>query len=82
MMTATLSTTAAMTAKKSLTPDQVAFYRALGFENVSDVIDFLFGQILDLLVRVDADTVQNRLGTGSPDAVDVGKTDLRSLFRR
>jgi chlorinating enzyme len=31
MMTTTLSTTAAMAAKKSLTPDQVAFYRANGY---------------------------------------------------
>ena len=33
---------------------QVAFDRAFVFENLTDVVDFVFGQVANLLVGIDA----------------------------
>ena len=49
---------------------------------VTDVVDFVFGQIANLLVEIDARAVEQRLRTGPADAVDVGQPDLGPLLWR
>src|SRR5579871_3158239 len=60
---------------------EIAFHRAFLFEDVTDVVDFLFRQVADLLVEVDAGAVQQTLGARAADAVNVGEADFSPLLR-
>src|SRR5205085_294165 len=61
---------------------QVAFDGAFLFEDLAHAIDFVFSQIADLLIEVDAGPVEQRTRTAASDAVDISKADLRSLLGR
>ena len=61
---------------------EIAFDRAFVFEGLTDVVDFLFGQVADLLVRDRCRArCSKRLRPGPADAVDVGQPDLSPLLR-
>jgi hypothetical protein len=60
---------------------EIAFHSAFIFENLADVVYFLFRQVADLLVKIDAGTIEQALRACAPDAVDVSKSDFRPLFR-
>src|ERR1017187_6808296 len=61
---------------------QIAFDRAFVFQNRTNMVDFVFRQITDLLIEINPTPVKQRLRTGTADAVDVGKPDLGSLSWR
>src|SRR6185312_7147684 len=48
---------------------KVAFNRALAFDEVAEVVDLLFRQIANLLIRVHLSPVKERKRTGPPDAI-------------
>src|ERR1022692_865145 len=58
---------------------QVAFDRAFFFQNRTNMVDFVFRQIANLLVEVNPAPVKQRLRSGTADAVDVREPDLGSL---
>ena len=49
---------------------------------MTDVVDFVFGQVANLLVEIDARPVEQRLRTGTADAVNIRQPDLGSLLGR
>src|SRR3954447_4093989 len=61
---------------------KVAFYRALFFQNLTDLVDFVFGQLADLLIELDACAMEERTRTGTAHAVNIRQPDLSSLSSR
>ena len=60
---------------------EIAFDLLLFLDSLPDLVHFIFGKGLDLLVLVDLDPFKNLYGLGSPDAVNVGQADFDPLFR-
>src|ERR1017187_1210569 len=61
---------------------EVAFDGALFFQNRTDLIDFVFRQVANLLIEIDSRAVKQGLGTGTADTVDVSEPDLSPFPRR
>jgi len=61
---------------------EISFDRAFILEQRTNTVYFFFAQILDLPIDIDTDTVKDRSGTASPDAIDVGQADFSPLSRR
>jgi hypothetical protein len=59
---------------------QVTLDRSLVFEKRSNLIHFVLREVGDLTIRVDTDTVQNRLRTGTANSVNIGETNLSPLL--
>src|SRR5580698_2428901 len=55
---------------------QIAFDRAFGFENGSDLVDLFLCEVGDLGVRIDTGAIAERVRPGPSNAVNVGQTDL------
>ena len=53
---------------------------AFVFDQGSDAVDFVFGEVGDLLGGVHVGPMEQRERTGPPDAVDIGQTDLGPLL--
>src|SRR5580700_2654201 len=58
---------------------KVAFHGAFLFQNLADLVDFVFGQVPDLLIEIDAGPVEQRAGACAPHAVNVSQPDLGPL---
>ena len=61
---------------------KVAFHGVVGVDRLTDVQDFLVGQVLDTPLRRDLQLFGDFLGLGATNAVDVGKRDFDALVRR
>ena len=66
---------------RDLTP-QVAFHLDLAVDGFAQLLLFVFAEILDARVRIDARALQDLMRRRKPDAVDVGKCDLDALLAR
>src|SRR5581483_5176128 len=61
---------------------QIALDRPLILQDLADAVDFVFGQVAHLLVKIDARAVQQRPRACTADSVDIGQPDLRPFFWR
>src|SRR5690348_7725825 len=61
---------------------QVAFNVAFRLDHLADAVDFVFAEILHLLVAFDVRGAENTGRAWMADAVDVGQRDLRVLIAR
>jgi len=61
---------------------EIAFHRALFFQNLADAIHVVFAEIADLLVEIDPSPVQQGTRTGTANAVNVSQSDLGPLRGR
>ena len=59
---------------------EIAFDRSFVLDQGSNAVDFVFGQVGDLLGGVHVGTMEQRERTGPPDAVDIRQTDLGPLL--
>src|SRR5258708_2819308 len=62
--------------------EQIAFHQTFAFDDLTDPVDLVFAEVMDLLHRVHVGLVQN---TGRPrlsDAVNVSQRDKRPLVAR
>src|SRR5262249_17872093 len=61
---------------------EIAFDAALLLDHPADLAHVVLGQILDADVRRDTSVLQDAVRAHTPDAVDVGETDLDPLGAR
>src|SRR6267142_2280894 len=61
---------------------QIAFHGAFLFEDRAHLVDFILGQVADLLVELDPRAVEQGTRTAAADAINVSQTDFRSLLWR
>src|SRR5581483_5591766 len=61
---------------------QVALDSAFLFQDLADAVDFVFAQIANLLIEINAGPVQQRPRTRAADAINVSEADLGSLLGR
>src|SRR5207249_1392623 len=61
---------------------QIAFHGAFFFEDRAHLVDFILGQVADLLVELDPRAVEQGTRTAAADAINVSQTDFRSLLWR
>src|SRR6266566_1837395 len=61
---------------------EIAFHAAFFFDFLAKMIDFIFGQVANLLRVIDARLFRELLGALLPDAVDRGQPDPKALLRR
>ena len=60
---------------------QIAFHGAFIFDQGTNLVDLVLGQVGDLLFGIDASSVQQREGPGTPDSVDIREADRGPLLR-
>jgi hypothetical protein len=60
---------------------EIAFDRAFIFEDLADVIDFLFRHIANFFLRIDPGAMQKTFRPGAADPVNVSESDFRPFFR-
>jgi len=51
------------------------------FNDLTDLVDLVLGQRLDLLVLIDLGILENPRRLGAPDPEDIGQPDLDPFFR-
>src|SRR6266849_1544444 len=61
---------------------EIAFHAAFFFNFLAEVIDFIFGQVANLLRVIDARFFRELLRALLPDAIDRGQPDPKALLRR
>jgi hypothetical protein len=61
---------------------EISFDRALGFEDLADPVDFVLGEVGDLLIGIDSGAVAQRFRARAADAVNVSKADLGPFLDR
>src|SRR5437879_4652255 len=61
---------------------QIAFYKAFRLDDRTDAIDLFLAEVLDLLHGVHFRLVNDAEGARTPNAVDIGQSDVDVLLAR
>src|SRR5690349_17248428 len=61
---------------------EIAFHPAFVLDDLTDAVDFVFREILHLLVRIDTRRLENLVGARIADSVNVRESDHRMLVTR
>src|SRR5438445_12364125 len=61
---------------------QIAFHHAFRFDDLTDAVDLVFAQVLNLFHRVDVALAENARGARMTNTVDVSQPNIHALLPR
>lgn len=61
---------------------KLPFYLEFVVDYLADIVDLRLGKIIGIGVRIDFELVENPIGSGSSDTVDIGQTDFYPFTSR